>query len=80
MTADTAPFKRLAQPRSVHPVLSRFTRGDLSINSGSTIGVEFGSSVFFVDEKTIGVQIRDIGGSRETLPTAHLNLTHSSRP
>jgi hypothetical protein len=52
----------------------------VGINSGSTIGVEFGSSVFFVDEKTIRVQIRDTGRSRETLPPAHLNLTYNSRP
>ncbi len=51
-------------------LLSRFTRNEFSLESRSTIGVEFSTKEVQVDGKTIKVQIWDTGKS--------LLLTYSS--
>jgi len=52
-------------------LLSRFTRNEFSLESRSTIGVEFSTKEVQVDGKTIKVQIWDTGKS--------LLLTYSSK-
>jgi small GTP-binding protein len=42
-------------------LLSRFTRNDFSMESRSTIGVEFSTKELQIDGKTIKVQIWDTG-------------------
>ena len=42
-------------------LLSRFTRNEFSLESKSTIGVEFATRSIEVDEKTIKAQIWDTG-------------------
>lgn len=42
-------------------LLSRFTRNEFSLESRSTIGVEFSTKEVHIDGKTIKVQIWDTG-------------------
>lgn len=42
-------------------LLSRFTRNEFSLESKSTIGVEFATRSIAVDEKTVKAQIWDTG-------------------
>ena len=44
-------------------LLSRFTRNEFSLESRSTIGVEFSTKEVQIDHKTIKVQIWDTGSS-----------------
>ena len=47
-------------------LLSRFTRNEFSLESKSTIGVEFATRSIVVDNKTIKAQIWDTAGQVHT--------------
>ena len=60
-------------------LLSRFTRNEFSLESKSTIGVEFATRSLQVDGKVVKAQIWDTAG-QERYARASLNLAPSSPP
>lgn len=53
-------------------LLSRFTRNEFSIESKSTIGVEFATKSVHVDEKIIKAQLWDTAGQERYLSVVSL--------
>ncbi|KAL5989727.1 Ras-related protein ric2 [Asimina triloba] len=56
-------------------LLSRFTRNEFSLESKSTIGVEFATRSLNVDGKVIKAQIWDTAGQESIFLRAHHNRT-----
>lgn len=60
-------------------LLSRFTKNEFSLESKSTIGVEFATRSIHVDDKIVKAQIWDTAGQeRSLLPSLSLSLFFSS--
>lgn len=55
-------------------LLSRFTRNEFSLESKSTIGVEFATRSIRVDDKVVKAQIWDTAGQERYLRLSFLNL------
>lgn len=58
-------------------LLSRFTRNEFSLESRSTIGVEFSTKEVQVDGKTIKVQIWDTGKNVQKVEFFFSNVSYS---
>ena len=59
-------------------ILSRFVRNEFSLESKSTIGVEFATRSIHLDGKTIKAQIWDTAGQERSYSLLSLPLTFSS--
>ena len=57
-------------------LLSRFTRNEFSLESKSTIGVEFATRSIRVDDKVVKAQIWDTAG-QERFSSLSFNVSHS---
>lgn len=53
-------------------LLSRFTRNEFSLESKSTIGVEFATRSIHVDDKVVKAQIWDTAGQERSTPSPFL--------
>ena len=53
-------------------LLSRFTRNEFSLESKSTIGVEFATRSIHVDDKVVKAQIWDTAGQERSTPSSFL--------
>jgi hypothetical protein len=51
-------------------LLSRFTRNEFSLESKSTIGVEFATRSIHVDDKVVKAQIWDTAGQERSIPSS----------
>ena len=61
-------------------LLSRFTRNEFSIESKSTIGVEFATRSVHVDEKTIKAQLWDTAGQERYTNPPYLSFYYILEP
>ncbi|KAJ7968642.1 Ras-related protein like [Quillaja saponaria] len=57
-------------------LLSRFTRNEFSLESKSTIGVEFATRSIHVDDKVVKAQIWDTAGQERPFPGLNIELAH----
>jgi Ras-related protein Rab-11A len=51
-------------------LLSRFTKNEFSLESKSTIGVEFATRSIHVDDKVVKAQIWDTAGQERSIPSS----------
>ena len=58
-------------------LLSRFTKNEFSLESKSTIGVEFATRSIRVDEKVVKAQIWDTAGQERFSPISYTTLSLS---
>jgi len=56
-------------------LLSRFTRNEFSLESKSTIGVEFATRSIHVDDKVVKAQIWDTAGQERSTPHPHFSFS-----
>lgn len=55
-------------------LLSRFTRNEFSLESKSTIGVEFATRSIHVDDKIVKAQIWDTAGQERFYPNYNISI------
>jgi len=60
-------------------LLSRFTRNEFSLESKSTIGVEFATRSIHVDDKVVKAQIWDTAGQERYVQPPQIQLCPASR-
>lgn len=57
-------------------LLSRFTKNEFSLESKSTIGVEFATRSIRVDDKVVKAQIWDTAGQERFSPLSYFSFCH----